>query len=199
MSKCTIGIVNECLFNNGGCAQACTDTNTSFQCSCDSGFNLNSDRRSCTDINECSLNTDDCDQDCTNTPGSFTCSCRSGFNASNGGRTCTSYQCDLNTDNCTCTNDSGTFHCDCTTGFMISGSNCVDIDECSAGTHNCQQICTNTPGGFTCSCMTGFRNQNACISKVSSRTDQALGFSDMTSYMHPCIMLHLSSCDMIST
>ena len=31
-----------------------------------------------------------------------------------------------------------------------------DIDECTAGTHNCQQQCTNTPGSFTCGCNTGY-------------------------------------------
>ncbi len=32
--------INECLINNGGCAQICTDTADSFQCSCTSGFML---------------------------------------------------------------------------------------------------------------------------------------------------------------
>ena len=31
-----------------------------------------------------------------------------------------------------------------------------DVDECRAGTDNCQQQCTNTPGGFTCGCNTGY-------------------------------------------
>ena len=32
-----------------------------------------------------------------------------------------------------------------------------DIDECSEGTHNCDQICTNTVGSFTCSCNSGYK------------------------------------------
>jgi hypothetical protein len=47
-----IGIVN-CLINNGGCAQVCTDTNTTYHYF---GFNLNSDGRTCTDVNECTVN-----------------------------------------------------------------------------------------------------------------------------------------------
>ena len=31
-----------------------------------------------------------------------------------------------------------------------------DVDECTTGTHNCDQQCTNTQGGFTCSCNTGY-------------------------------------------
>ena len=32
----------------------------------------------------------------------------------------------------------------------------TDIDECTNGTHNCQQTCTNTPGSFVCGCLDGF-------------------------------------------
>ena len=35
----------------------------------------------------------------------------------------------------------------------------ADIDECSAGTHNCGHICTNTDGSFTCSCHDGYELQ----------------------------------------
>ena len=31
-----------------------------------------------------------------------------------------------------------------------------DVDECTAGTDNCQQQCTNTPGGYNCGCNTGY-------------------------------------------
>ena len=33
---------------------------------------------------------------------------------------------------------------------------CLDIDECTAGTHDCDQVCTNTDGSFTCSCNSGY-------------------------------------------
>ena len=44
------------------------------------------------------------------------------------------------------------------TGNGIGNDGCVDINECSANTHNCadEADCTNTVGGFTCSCKTGF-------------------------------------------
>ena len=39
---------NECLLSNGGCTQICTNTLGSYQCSCNSGFLLNTtDRQSC--------------------------------------------------------------------------------------------------------------------------------------------------------
>ena len=33
---------------------------------------------------------------------------------------------------------------------------CVDIDECSEGSANCDQMCVNNDGGFECRCQTGF-------------------------------------------
>lgn len=39
--------INECLFDNGGCNQTCTNTTGSYKCSCDEGFNLNTDHHGC--------------------------------------------------------------------------------------------------------------------------------------------------------
>ena len=93
ISVCTCGVcvssnldVNECT--NGGCDHVCTNSVGSFQCSCNSGYNLAADGTTCVDINECQLNTDYCQQTCVNTAGGFTCSCNSGFALNSDGRTC---------------------------------------------------------------------------------------------------------------
>ena len=39
--------INECDNNNGGCSQNCTNTNGSFFCSCDEGYQLKSDGLTC--------------------------------------------------------------------------------------------------------------------------------------------------------
>ena len=39
--------------NNGGCAQLCTNTPGSYQCSCNNGYTLNLDGHNCSGI-ECS-------------------------------------------------------------------------------------------------------------------------------------------------
>ena len=97
--------VNECQTANGGCAQACTDTDASFLCSCGSGYTLAYDGFSCngmnscnvytrvilmviTDVDECSEKTDGCSQICSNTIGSFMCSCGSGYTLANDNLGC---------------------------------------------------------------------------------------------------------------
>ena len=40
-------VVNECNTDNGGCQQICTDTVSSFECSCREGYELDQDGRSC--------------------------------------------------------------------------------------------------------------------------------------------------------
>ena len=32
----------------------------------------------------------------------------------------------------------------------------TDVDECTEGTHQCQQVCQNTIGSYTCGCNDGF-------------------------------------------
>ena len=39
--------INECATNNGGCAQTCNNTVGSYQCSCGTGYTLNSDGHAC--------------------------------------------------------------------------------------------------------------------------------------------------------
>lgn len=65
--------VNECLTNNGGCQQVCSNRAGSFACSCNSGFSLASDGAFCNDVNEC-LNPDACQTGtCINSFGAFYC------------------------------------------------------------------------------------------------------------------------------
>ena len=44
--------VNECTVNNGGCQQRCVNTPGSFRCECNSGYSLNSDKRTCSGESE---------------------------------------------------------------------------------------------------------------------------------------------------
>ncbi len=55
---------------------------------------------------------------------------------------------------------------ECDTGYVLEGDDCVDIDECVLGTHNCPPdlACKNTDGSFECECPAGFVwDGSACV------------------------------------
>ncbi len=44
------------------------------------------------------------------------------------------------------------YTCSCPSGFEETGGSCVNVDECSLGTHTCEptETCVDTQGSFTC-------------------------------------------------
>lgn len=81
-----IADINECEFENqNDCHMnsTCTDTDGSYQCTCDIGFSGNG--VNCSDIDECIANQSDCDPNarCANNVGSYDCFCLPGY-AGNG-------------------------------------------------------------------------------------------------------------------
>jgi hypothetical protein len=162
--------LNECIEGIHNCHESATCTNTlgSFTCKCTIGYYGTG--TFCKDINECVATfglIDNCNINakCTNTNGSFTCECNEGY-VGNG------VNCDLLTvttpkiktdecsftngcDNGNCINIDGVNKCICNCGYYVNNTgthpyNCVDVNECSSGLHNCDQACTNTIGSFQC-------------------------------------------------
>ena len=161
--------IDECAMGTDNCASdaACVDTDGSFTCTCNSGFE--GDGTTCTDIDECSASTDNCASDatCANTHGSFTCTCNSGFEGI--GIYCHDIdECSASADNCasdaTCANTDGSFTCTCNSGFEGDGITCTDIDECSdpASCPLFGQKCINEVGGYSCICKVGFEPTQEC-------------------------------------
>ncbi|XP_017901109.1 PREDICTED: low-density lipoprotein receptor-related protein 2-like [Capra hircus] len=66
----------------------CTDTLTSFYCSCNPGYKLLSDKRTCVDIDECKETPFICSQKCENLPGTYICKCAPGYIREPDGKTC---------------------------------------------------------------------------------------------------------------
>ena len=80
--------IDECAESTNGCTQTCINTHGSYSCSCDAGYRLASDGRSCIDIDECAEDTDRCNQTCINTVGNYTCSCKSGYRLASDKQMC---------------------------------------------------------------------------------------------------------------
>nr|XP_045250127.1 fibrillin-2 isoform X2 [Macaca fascicularis] len=57
-----------------------------------------------------------------------------------------------------CINTMGSFRCFCKVGYTtdISGTSCIDLDECSQSPKPCNFICKNTEGSYQCSCPRGY-------------------------------------------
>ncbi len=138
----------------------------SIVCACD--FMVTHGCMYCIDNNECrSSDTNSCHQVCNNTPGSYTCSCNVGYRLGSDGRTCTgqpwhSHKKLANLNHLLSSIYGVIKWFTKTLGF-------ADINECTNGTHRCEQICRNTPGSYTCSCNAGYvlaNDRHGCTSKI---------------------------------
>ena len=45
----------------------------------------------------------------------------------------------------TCYNTVGSYGCTCHEGYYKTGTTCSNENECTLGTHNCEQKCTGSP------------------------------------------------------
>ena len=64
------------------CDHGCVRLDGKDTCTCNPGYQLDSDNSTCIDLDECATNSSTCDVDrgvCTNTEGSFTCACTGGY------------------------------------------------------------------------------------------------------------------------
>jgi hypothetical protein len=133
--------VDECLVANGGCGHHCTNTEGSFDCSCQTGFSLGPSNLDChgeltckryeclhpasfhfADVDECLSSNGGCAHTCTNTEGGYECSCRSGYLLGEENRTCVDVnECSDSPCNHTCVNIPGGFHCECEEGYDLDG------------------------------------------------------------------------------
>ncbi|XP_068278145.1 fibrillin-2 isoform X1 [Nyctibius grandis] len=57
-----------------------------------------------------------------------------------------------------CINTLGSLQCFCKVGYTtdISGTSCIDLDECSQSPKPCNFICKNSEGSYQCSCPRGY-------------------------------------------
>ncbi|XP_018583458.1 adhesion G protein-coupled receptor E1-like [Scleropages formosus] len=140
--------VDECIQPSEVCGKnaQCINTNGSYYCQCDSGFestshtaNFTLTEGSCIDINECFKVRDVCGPSatCTNAIGSYFCSCVKGYaSQSNHSFSCQDInECDEDSSICgqlgTCENQEGSYRCRCQDGASNFGNeqaHCVALN-----------------------------------------------------------------------
>ena len=81
--------INECLNGTHYCEHNCYNTNGSYVCDCQPGYQL-ANGLSCSDINECDTDNGGCSQVCINQVGSYYCQCNTGYTLDGDGHGCTS-------------------------------------------------------------------------------------------------------------
>ncbi|XP_071948198.1 uncharacterized protein [Antedon mediterranea] len=194
---------DECLSETDSCDQVCTNSLGSYECSCNSGYQLQNDLRSCQDINECLLDTNDCsaNADCTDFDGGYNCTCRMGYQDINGdGSVCNDInECIQDEYPCaaiaTCTNTVGSFVCTCSPGYIGTGKLCADIDECTQNMDDCNDnaVCSNTVGSYKCICASGYSGNgtycediNECDDMLASCSNVATCINIIGSYSCEC-------------
>ncbi|XP_051874723.1 fibulin-5 [Pristis pectinata] len=159
------------LWIRAGLAQE-TDSAVSIT-QCSDGYRLDRSSGQCRDINECQTIPDACkgDMRCINHNGGYLCLPRTAALVLANGPSNPTYSVS-SASRLSETQGSSVYQpvsiprypvpsrsLICRFGYTVDeNNNCVDIDECTAGTHQCNpsQICINTEGGYSCSCTEGY-------------------------------------------
>ncbi|KTF90602.1 hypothetical protein cypCar_00035549 [Cyprinus carpio] len=124
--------IDECIVNGVMCRNGrCVNTDGSFQCICNAGFEISPDGKNCIDHDECATTNMCLNGMCINEDGSFKCICKPGFALAPNGRYCTDIdECQTSgiCMNGRCVNTEGSFRCECPPGLAIDvdGRVCVD-------------------------------------------------------------------------
>ncbi|WAR23702.1 MLP-like protein [Mya arenaria] len=191
--------INECQTNVSVCEQDCVNTDGSFQCSCNSGYRLSGNRRSCSDTDY-----DPClsaDLDCRNTSGCTlnlanvtTCFCEDGFELDATGLNCKDVnECNRGACQQVCSNTVGGFECSCYQGYRIDGkTECIPCESPYYGI-NCSIQCACSSRGTRecnsvrgCVCEVGWKG-NTCDDDVNECEDNPNICADpLTRYIDEC-------------
>ncbi|KAK3100523.1 hypothetical protein FSP39_021282 [Pinctada imbricata] len=138
------------------------------------------------DIDECTVNPGICSSDmiCENLDGSYECLCYAGYTKVNNSCVdddeCASAATNVCPSESTCENNAGNYTCDCNAGYNQNGiRSCLDIDECTTGAHNCEQLCENVAGSYNCKCEFGF-SLNADRVTCTKVSDPCASYGNLT-------------------
>ncbi|XP_063690765.1 fibrillin-3-like isoform X2 [Bolinopsis microptera] len=170
----------------GECEHRCVNDRGSYHCDCDTGYELDPDDRSCSDVDEC-YDESSCDQNCHNFEGGHECSCYEGYEIGSPRNKCIDIdECELIPRKCdqVCNNREGSYRCSCIDKFELDGdgSTCVPIDPCLKSHNNCDQLCQRVgERDYQCGCTDGYElledrrtcvDINECLSDKTNKCQQ---------------------------
>ncbi|XP_017853685.1 fibulin-1 isoform X2 [Drosophila busckii] len=156
--------VDECQTIPGLCQQKCVNFWGGYRCTCNPGYQLSRDNRTCNDIDECEVHKDYklCMGICFNSAGSYQCSCPRGYTlaadktschdidecAGSTGMTPSNHVCTGRND--VCTNIRGNYKCttiNCPHGYIKD----PDVDNrCRQSSNFCEgEECYTKPSAYT--------------------------------------------------
>uniref|UniRef100_A0A4W6CM04 EGF-like domain-containing protein n=1 Tax=Lates calcarifer TaxID=8187 RepID=A0A4W6CM04_LATCA len=149
-----------CEILEGGCEHKCVENpKEAPSCYCPAGQSVNpANNVTCDVVPDDPCAALGCEHACYKDGDSHVCICDHGFKLAADGRSCVDFndctdQRQCPGENFRCINTVGGFQCVCKEGYSLSGSLCVDQDECASAP--CEHMCDNTPGSYKCSCYDG--------------------------------------------
>ncbi|XP_064416366.1 adhesion G protein-coupled receptor E1-like [Latimeria chalumnae] len=178
------GDIDECSLNSTICGKnaSCTNTEGSYNCTCDPGYTRFANKTQCEDDDECS-NPQTCPpySSCINTEGSYICKCNPGYRKLNA---------DLQNVECagphSCDGDVHLHRLDvkCSLQIYLDRTKNIrrldqilvsyDINECEEDSTLCNPsgTCINLNGRYMCKCNLGYARNSADLKKKCIDIDE---------------------------
>ncbi|XP_025031696.1 matrilin-4 isoform X2 [Python bivittatus] len=127
--------LDACANERHGCEHQCVSSRGTFTCRCQTGYELNQDKKTCSMINFCNFSNHSCQHECVNIVNGYYCRCRDGFTLQANGKTCQANDlCNTVEHGCEfkCLSTSGSYHCVCPEGQQLQADK-KTCNKCKAG------------------------------------------------------------------
>ncbi|KAM3871272.1 uncharacterized protein ACN63O_004514 [Diretmus argenteus] len=140
------------------CQHICVNNGDSYICTCQVGYVLNSDQKTCSRLDKCDQG-HDCQHICAKNGDSYICRCGEGYVLNSDQKTCSRSNTCAQGHDCqhNCVNNGDSYICTCRVGYMLNSDQktCSRSDTCAQG-HDCQHICVDNGDSFICRCREGY-------------------------------------------
>ncbi|KAH9524467.1 hypothetical protein Btru_054657 [Bulinus truncatus] len=175
--------IDECSNHPKICGEhTCINMMGSYTCTCNKGFILDQNSKTCRDINECNYRPSVCQHLCINTPGGYGCSCLQDYSLNNDNITChlDIDECSIGSHTCSqvCHNEKGYYTCSCKDGFTLHPDN-----------HTCE-ACLFPYYGKNCLHQCNCNGHGTCNSTTGCVCDEHWSGPNCTTDVDECLIYH---------